>query len=140
MATTRLFIAALILNVVFFLFGFLWFEFIFKKPYLQSLTAWMSKAEQAKAKKKSAKGKHKSLFMIFLLTYVAVVVVGLAVESGFTGRENGFYIGLLFWAVYASLEMLNNMFLRIPSKIQVINSLYWLIVLVTAGSVLGVVL
>ena len=80
------------------------------------------------------------MFIVFLLTFVALTVMGVLIESGYTGRDNGFYIGLLFWAVYAALDMVNGMFIKIPGKIQLINTLYWLIALVTAGTVLGIVL
>jgi len=91
-------------------------------------------------KKKEHHHSKEKLFITFMLTFVAVSIIGIIIESGYNGRENGFYIGLLFWAVYAAIEMINNMFLKVPSKVQVINSLYWLIALVTAGTIFGIVL
>ncbi|MBI2545737.1 DUF1761 domain-containing protein [Candidatus Woesearchaeota archaeon] len=135
MVTLRLFVVSLIVTVFLFLFGYIWFELFFKKQWMASLF----KYQPWRRKEKPRKGEElKFLSVIFLLTLLIVLTLGFTMQR--YGILDGFKLGLLFWIVYALIEYMNNLALKVPGRLQLISSLYWLIVLVTAGSVFAVAL
>ena len=127
----NLFLAALAIAVVAYVFSYVWFgPLLFAGLYMRNL------------EKSNSAPQHPRLLvfgLFFLFVYVALVTLAYFVyRHPQRGFWDGARLGLYLWLFYVAIEFANSLFNRVNLVVQSISWAYWLIVAVLGGGTLAV--
>ena len=126
--------ATLLITVILFIIGFLWYGPIFGKLWMR--LSKIPAAEIAKAKKKGTKGMAKPMLLNFIGTFIMVYVLsGFLALLGINIPAQGALIGFWIWlGFFASTTLLGGVLWEGKSwSLFSLNGLYWLVTLKLAG-------